>query len=53
MGRVSLFNGLTAAMAAMQLQAIFVPIVHKTFIKSGVGKKTLNKTFIARQLLFL
>jgi hypothetical protein len=43
---------LTAAMAVMLLQAIFVPIVHKTFIKSGVGSKTVNKTFIVRQLLF-
>jgi hypothetical protein len=40
-------------MAVMRLQAIFVPIVHKTFIKSGVGGKIVNKTFIARQLLFL
>jgi hypothetical protein len=40
-------------MAAMQLPAIFVPIVHKTSFKSEAEKKTLNKSFIVRQLLFL
>ena len=44
---------MTAAMAVMLLQAIFVPIVHKTFIKSGAGEKTLSNTLIVRQLLIL
>ena len=47
------FMDLTVAMAAMQLSAIFVPIVHKTSFKSADGKKTLNKYLIVRQLIFL
>jgi hypothetical protein len=43
---------MTAAMTVMLLQAIFVPIVHKTSLKSGENGKILNKPFIIKRLLF-
>jgi len=52
-GRGSMLHATTAAMTVMLLQAIFVPIVHKTSLKSGDGRITLNKPFIFKQLLFL
>jgi hypothetical protein len=44
---------LTATMAVMQLTAIFVPIVHKTFLKKEPAVKKSNNAFIARKLFFL
>jgi hypothetical protein len=39
---------MTAAMAVMLLQAIFVPIVHKTSLKSADGRKILIKALIIK-----
>jgi hypothetical protein len=48
---VPMLRATTAAMTVMLLQAIFVPIVHKTSLKSAAGEKTLSKIFIVKQLL--
>ena len=50
-GRVSMLLAMTPAMIVKLLQAIFVPIVHKTSLKSGDGGKALNKSLIVKQLL--
>jgi len=42
---------MTAAMTVMLLQAIFVPIVHKTSFKSAASGENASKTLIIKQLL--
>jgi hypothetical protein len=43
---VLMLHAMTAAMSVMLVQAIFMPIVHKTSLKSRDGGKTINKSFI-------
>lgn len=50
-GRVSMLPAATAAMTVMLLQAIIMPIVHKTSLKSAAGGKYLIKNLIIKQLL--
>jgi len=47
-GRVAMFRLMTATMAVMLLAAIFVPIVHKTFLKRRTIEKKINNPFIVR-----
>jgi len=47
-GRVSVLLAMTAAMTVKLLQAIFVPIVHNTSLKSAGGGKNISKTLIIK-----
>lgn len=47
-----MFIASTATKAVMLLAAIFMPIVHKNSFKKAVAPKSINNTFIDRQLLF-